>query len=184
MALKWLVFLKNCKNCLVAGSFALPPGPPLSNLAFLNWFKNVQNVIRMALKWLHFFWKIARIAQRLELCPQAPIGVTCYLSRNLHNQQLSKSLLQGFWISKCCNDAAVTTKSCLTITKLAAIGYWLLFEKFKPPFKNFWVCPWPRALCHSPLTNIQKRLLRQEYIYICGTFSRMFMNKKSLFIKY
>ena len=35
--------------------------PSLSNLAFSNSSKNVQNVIQMALKWL-FFWKIARIA--------------------------------------------------------------------------------------------------------------------------
>ena len=28
--------------------------------------------------------------------PQAPLVVTCSLAHNLHNQQLSKSLLQGF----------------------------------------------------------------------------------------
>ena len=35
----------------------------------------------------------------------------------------------------------MTLKPSLTITKLTTIGYWLLFEKFKPLFKNFWVRP-------------------------------------------
>ena len=43
------------------------------------------------------------------------MGVNCYLAHNLHNQQLSKSLLQGFGTNKCCNDATITAKPCLTI---------------------------------------------------------------------
>ena len=124
-------FLKNCKNCQWLG--ALPPGPHLSNLAFYNCSKNIQTVIQMALKWLLFSEKLP---SSWGLCPQALIGVNCYLARNFHNQQLSKSLLQGFGINKCCNDANITAKPCLTITKLTIIGYWLFFEKFKlPPLK-------------------------------------------------
>ena len=67
--------------------------------------------------------------------PQAPIGVNYYLARYLHEQQLLKSSLQGFLIRKCCNDAAIITKPCLTITKLTTNGYWLFFEKINPPLK-------------------------------------------------
>ena len=96
----------------------------------------------MALKWLLFSEKSQKLPSGWGLRPQAPIGVNRYLARNLHNQQLSKLLLQGFGINKCCNDATITAKPCLTITALNTIGYWLLFEKFKPPpFKNFWVRP-------------------------------------------
>ena len=87
----------------------------------------------MALKWLLFSEKSQKLPSGWGLRPQAPIGVNCYLARNLHNQQLSKSLLQDFGINKCCNDATITAKPCLTITALTTIGYWLLFEKFKPP---------------------------------------------------
>ena len=38
--------------------------PDPSNFVRLNGFKNVWNMIQMTLKWL-FFWKIAKIAQRL-----------------------------------------------------------------------------------------------------------------------
>ena len=95
----------------------------------------------MALKWLRFSEKSQKLPSTWGLRPQAPIGVNCYLARNLHNQQLSKSLLQGFGIKKCCNDATVTAKLCLTITALTTIGYWLLFEKFNPPLKKFLGAP-------------------------------------------
>ena len=87
----------------------------------------------MAFKWLVFSEKSQKLPSGWELRPQAPIGVNCYLARNLHNLQLSKSLLQGFGTYKCCNDATITAKPCLIITALTTIGYWLLFEKFKPP---------------------------------------------------
>ena len=80
-----------------------------------------------------FLWEIAKIAQQLGAAPPGPHWVNCYLAHNLHKQQLSKLLLQGFGINKCCNDATITVKPCLTITALTTIGYWLLFEKFKPP---------------------------------------------------
>ena len=131
MTLKWLFFLKNRKNCPVAG--ASSPGPHLGNLAVSNCSKNIQNVIQMALKWLVFSEKSQKLPSGWGLHPQAPIGVNCYLARNLHNQQLSKLLLQGFGTNKCCNDATITAKPCLTITALTTIGYWLLFEKFNPP---------------------------------------------------
>ena len=107
----------------------------------------------MALKCLVFSEKSQKLPSGWGLRPQAPIGVNCYLARNLHNQQLSKSLLQGFGINKCCNDAAITAKPCLTITALTLIGYWLLLETFKPPpFKNFWVRP-----CQSYPTLLTSR---------------------------
>ena len=72
--------------------------PNLSNLAVSNCSKNAQNVIQMALKWQFFFKKIIRILSEkiIRLRPQAPIVVTCSFSHNLHNQQLSKSLVQSF----------------------------------------------------------------------------------------
>ena len=76
----------------------------------------------MALKRLLFFEKLQKLPSGWGLRPQAPIGVNRYLARNLHNQQLSNSLLQGFGINKCCNDATITTKPCLTITALTTIG--------------------------------------------------------------
>ena len=66
--------------------------PNLSNLAFCNCSKNVQNVIHMALKWLFFLKKIARIALATGALPQAVIAVTCSFTHNLHYQQLSKFL--------------------------------------------------------------------------------------------
>ena len=130
MTLKWLFFLKNRR--IVQWLEASSPGPHLSNLAVSNCSKNIQNVIQMALKWLRFSEKSQKLPSVWGLRHQAPIGVNCYLARNLHNQQLSKSELQGFGINKCCNDATITAKPCLTITALTTIRYWLLFEKFKP----------------------------------------------------
>ena len=54
--------------------------------------KNVQNVIQMALKYLFFSEKIEELPSGWEL---ASI-VEASLAHNLHNQLLSKSLLQGF----------------------------------------------------------------------------------------
>ena len=95
MALKWLFFFPKKIARIVQRPGALPPGP--------HTCRHVQNVIvlkmsktfKMALKWLFVFFrkKIARIAQ-------APIVGTYSLAHNLHNQQLSKSLLQGFLINK------------------------------------------------------------------------------------
>ena len=60
-----------------------------------------------------------------------------------------------------------TAKPCLVFdynySKLTAIGYWLLFEKFKrPPFKNFRVrhC---RSLLKPTIHNAQ---FAHTYIYI------------------
>ena len=112
----------------------------------------------MMLKWLLFSEKLP---SGWGLCPQAPIGVNCYLARNLHNQQLSKSLLQGFGINKCCNDATIIAKPCLTITKLTTIGYWLLFEKFKPPPLKIFGCA---PVCNAQgLKFIQKLILGNLY---------------------
>ena len=153
---------------------ALPPDPHLSNLAFCNCSKNVQTVIQMTLKWLLFSEKLQELPSGWGLCPQAPIGVNCYLAHNLHNQQLSKSLLQGFGRNKCCNDATITAKLCLTITKLTTIGYWLLFEKFKPPFKNFWVRPWLLLImfCITFIKRLDEgrkvQLLRQNFTFLPG----------------
>ena len=107
----------------------------------------------MALKWLLFSEKLQKLPSSWGLRPQASIGVNCYLARYLHNQQLSKSLLQGFGINKCCNNATITAKPCLTITALTPIGYWLLFEKFKPlPLKIFGCAP----ACNHTLSIITK----------------------------
>ena len=127
---------------------ASSPGPHLSNLAVSNCSKNIQNVIQMALKWLVFSEESQKLPSGWGLRPQAPIGVNCYLARYLHNQQLSKLLLQGFGTNKCCNDATITAKPCLTITALTTIGYWLLFEKFKPP-------PWKISGCTPGYPNPQ-----------------------------
>ena len=124
-------FRKNRKNFSCIFGFA--HGPYLSNLALSNCSKNVLNAIQIALKWLLFSEKLQELPSGWGLSPPAPIGVNCYLARNLHNQQLLRSLLYGFWINKCCNDATITTKPCLTRTKLPTIGYWWLFEKFKSP---------------------------------------------------
>ena len=50
----------------------------------------------MALKWLFFSEKMQELLSGWVLSPQAPIEEYFNLARNLHNQQLSKSLLQGF----------------------------------------------------------------------------------------
>ena len=60
--------------------------PNLSNSAFSNCSKNVQNVIQMELKWLFVFRKIARIAQWLGTLPPDP-----YLS-NLVFSNCSKNV--------------------------------------------------------------------------------------------
>ena len=139
MTLKWLFFSEESQELFSGWGLhvqwlgAASQGPHLSNLAVSNCSKNIQNVIQMALKWLVFSEKSQKLPSGWGLSPLAPIRVNCYLACNLHNQQLLKSLLQGFAINKCCNDATITAKPCLTITALTTIGYWLLFDKFNPP---------------------------------------------------
>ena len=58
---------------------------------------------KMVLKWLFFPKKLQKLPNGKGLHPQDLIMITRSLAHNLHNQQLSKSLIQGFWINKRCN---------------------------------------------------------------------------------
>ena len=134
-------FLKNCKNYSVGSGWRLCSQKNLSNSAFSNCSKNVQNVIQMALKWLNFFEKVVTIAQWLGLCLMPHRGKLLFCTRS-SQPTIFKIVITRFWISKSCNDATITAKPSLTITKLTAIGYGLLFKKFKPPSKISLCAPW------------------------------------------
>ena len=74
----------------------------------------------MALKWLFFFFgkKLQELPSSWGLHPQASLVVTCSLTHNLHNQQVSRLLLYTQFQHKQMQqqNAIITTKPCLTIT--------------------------------------------------------------------
>ena len=58
---------------------ASPPGPYLSNLAFSNCSKNVQNVIQMTLKWLFFSEKLQELPSGWDFAPGPYISNLPYI---------------------------------------------------------------------------------------------------------
>ena len=86
-------YSQNGQNVIQMAIFSEKLQELLCNLDFSN-SENMQNVVQMALKWLFFSEKLQELPSGWGPYSQAPIGVNCYLARNLHNQQLPKFFLQ------------------------------------------------------------------------------------------
>ena len=94
-------FLKNCKNCLAAGDFASRPPYMLSCSKCQKRSKCHPNGVKMDVFFLKKKKKMQELPSVWGLRLQTPIMIACSLAHNFHNQHLSNSLLQGFWINKC-----------------------------------------------------------------------------------